>query len=229
MNANNDKHKNQLDDIDLENVDFELVEQPTPATKSPHLPPLQTQPPTTSFLPRYDLREPAFRRYERYIQRATERSYIINPREELNLSPNTFILRFRDAITGFKRYHYSSTIPKDFEFKRIRLRETDNGEVLVENILAPLPSAGVIPIGCRSDKPFDVFIDLQQIALAAEQVHLRHTTGPFYIRYKTQDEKQSVFNLSSNNETTTIPEAKGLGQYDIILDLLGDDMIVMRA
>lgn len=85
-------------------------------------------------LPRRDLREPAFRKYELYIARACSQSIIIDPQAELTFTPSTFIARFRDAILAKKRYNYpSSLIPPSFDISKLEAAEIPNGRVLIKN------------------------------------------------------------------------------------------------
>lgn len=84
-------------------------------------------------LPRRDLREPAFRRYELYISRACEHSISIDPRE-LKLSQATFAARTRDAILSKIRYNYpSDLIPPTFNLANLEVLELSDGRVLIQN------------------------------------------------------------------------------------------------
>lgn len=89
-------------------------------------------------MPRYDLREPAFRRYEPYIAKALQGSYLLNPMAELGVSPATFIARFRDAILAKQRFGYKSiSVSCDaLELNVIRAYQTPDGNVTVENVAA---------------------------------------------------------------------------------------------
>jgi hypothetical protein len=84
-------------------------------------------------LPRPDLREPAFRRYEIYISKiVNEGSFICFPQYDMHIKPRTFIARFRDAILGFQRYHYDSfVIPKDANLNDLICVERSDGSVSV--------------------------------------------------------------------------------------------------
>lgn len=89
-------------------------------------------------LPRLDLREPAFRRMERLIAKACVETFSLNPKtdvEGISMNPHTFCLRFRDAIIGFKRFKYrSSMIPKGVDLDTIKCTEdTDGLRVHVSN------------------------------------------------------------------------------------------------
>lgn len=60
-------------------------------------------------IPRKDITEPAFRRYEELIARALNECFEYHP-SKMNLKPSTFIARFRDALTGVRRFKYSSSL-----------------------------------------------------------------------------------------------------------------------
>src|SRR5260370_30569193 len=85
-------------------------------------------------LPRYDLREKAFKKYERYINQALHEAYTFDPILVMQVRPTTFICRFRDAILGFQRYHYPSILfSQSADFAAIRLYETSDGKVSIVN------------------------------------------------------------------------------------------------
>ena len=86
-------------------------------------------------LPRHDLREVAFRKYEPYIAAACNGSTTFDP-AKLGLKPRTFIARFNDAVLGLTRYHYKSNyVPTSFDFKHLHLHELTDGQVYVKNTL----------------------------------------------------------------------------------------------
>ncbi len=67
---------------------------------------------------------------------------------------NTFICRFYDAKTAYRRYHYvSRTIPKDFDLENLKCTELRDGSVLIENLMftadAPAPILSSDYIGLR--------------------------------------------------------------------------------
>ena len=97
-------------------------------------------------LPRLDLREEAFRKYESYISRAISGSYTLNPQLDLAkpMNPHTFCTRFRDAILGYRRYHYpSEIIPKNYDVNLIKAFELADGNVLIENESADKATANL--------------------------------------------------------------------------------------
>lgn len=92
--------------------------------------------------PRFDLREPAFRKYEPYILRAIEYgTFTIDPANcfidkhgnPKNIKPKTFCVRFTDALLGWRRYKYTSTIPKNYPLNLISALELNNGKVKIIN------------------------------------------------------------------------------------------------
>lgn len=85
-------------------------------------------------LPRIDLREEAFRRFENTIANACKGSFVVKPRVEFGISPRTFLIRFTDAKRGYKLYgYYSDLIPANYELDRIKTVELDNDEVWIMN------------------------------------------------------------------------------------------------
>lgn len=90
-------------------------------------------------LPRRDLREPAFRKYEPYIARGCSQSYELDPQVEMKFTPATFVARFRDAVLAKKRFHYLSTIiPATFDLANLEAAELENGHVLIKNKTEPI-------------------------------------------------------------------------------------------
>lgn len=82
-------------------------------------------------LPRPDLREGPFRKYEPFILAALEGSCKANPFP--TQTATTFACRFKDAILGFKRYKYLSKIPEDADLDCIKVQPLDNGQVWLLN------------------------------------------------------------------------------------------------
>jgi len=83
--------------------------------------------------PRYDLREKAFRRYEGDIGKAclAERT-VVTP--SMRQGPDTYCMRFKDAILGYIRYGYKSdVIPRGINLKEIVALPLQDGNVLLEN------------------------------------------------------------------------------------------------
>lgn len=61
-------------------------------------------------LPRFDLREKAFRRYEKYIAQACQDVVIMHPFLDLGIKQDSFVARFKDAVLGYLRYRYDSKV-----------------------------------------------------------------------------------------------------------------------
>lgn len=87
------------------------------------------------FMPRKDLLEPAFRRYEKLIARAIEQDYVVDPKElGTRMNARTFVARFNDAKRGYTLYGYESQlIPKAFNLMFIKAVVGKNGMVLIYN------------------------------------------------------------------------------------------------
>src|SRR5512146_2172573 len=87
-------------------------------------------------MPRFDLREPAFRKYETFIAQACyQHEFKVNPMMRLRVSPATFVARFRDALLAYKTYGYhSDAIPKGAVLSGIKAFELVGGvDVLIKN------------------------------------------------------------------------------------------------
>lgn len=89
-------------------------------------------------LPRFDLREAAFRRYEKIIAKACKGPMTDVPPFERQ-SAYTFISRFRDAVRGFKKFGYVSTMIPPNHPLEFRLVEMQNGRVSI----LPMSQLGV--------------------------------------------------------------------------------------
>lgn len=82
---------------------------------------------------RDDCSERAFRRYEEFIARACKGSYELNLENDAR-STRTFKIRMQDAIRGYNRYHYKSTmIPPGYDLSRIKIVTTRDGYVCISN------------------------------------------------------------------------------------------------
>lgn len=103
-------------------------------------------------LPRHDLREPAFRRYENCIAKAATQRQLILSFLELPMgltgkraSCKTFVARFADAKLGYKRYGYKSyLIPKNFDVDNLVAYEMTQDSVVIRNYA--LSTAPIVPI-----------------------------------------------------------------------------------
>jgi len=93
-------------------------------------------------LPRRDLRPEAFAKYEPYMAQAIIKGHLVVPPWEFPSSKrkpmksaSTFICRFQDAKTAYRRFGYkSSLIPKDFNMDNLTICELADGGVLIENM-----------------------------------------------------------------------------------------------
>jgi len=142
--------------------------------------------------PRLDLREKAFRKYERYIGRALNESYKVDTRVELGISPQTFILRFKDAICGFKRYRYESILFKqDADFDNIKLYQVSINDVSVVNVKQAY----------KEQNPADLVLsaatDMEKIKSLIEEIFFSRHTDPVYVKYSTEEERTAVEHCSN--------------------------------
>lgn len=87
-----------------------------------------------NILPRKDLREPAFRKYRHHIEMAARcHLHTIPPYELGGRSASTWVQRFTDAKTGYKRYHYQCDLPLNFNIDFLVARECADGSVTIIN------------------------------------------------------------------------------------------------
>lgn len=96
----------------------------------------------SELLPRWELREAQCRRFENLIAQACGGSLVVTPQEWYEtstcrgkgMSARTMVLRFNDAVLGFRRYGYESgVIPQGFNLKNISAKEYSHGKVFIEN------------------------------------------------------------------------------------------------
>jgi len=95
-------------------------------------------------LPRFELREPQCRRFEKLIGHAIKNPSLVLNMENIaeviggsGMNSRTFKLRFEDALLGFRRYKYpSELIPRGYDLKVIKVQELAGGKVLVSNMVA---------------------------------------------------------------------------------------------
>lgn len=89
-------------------------------------------------LPRVDLREGAFRKYEPFIAKASKQRTIFTPSTMTTpMKPQSFIARFRDAVRGYKLFKYHSIHLSDSSCLDFTYEEYSNGSVAV------IPKRGV--------------------------------------------------------------------------------------
>lgn len=115
-------------------------------------------------LPRVDLREEAFRRYEPYMFRSCHAmSITVDPWDfptsltKPMRKASSFICRFNDAKTGYKRYNYKSVLPPLFDVDNLRPVELTNKSVLIKNLMftgkgSPILSADHVGLQLLADK-----------------------------------------------------------------------------
>lgn len=83
---------------------------------------------------RHSLSEKAFRRFEDYIAAATKGSYIIDPLEKENIRASSFLTGIREAVLGWKTYHYpTKKWGIDCDLDRITFRLGEDEKVIAEN------------------------------------------------------------------------------------------------
>jgi hypothetical protein len=167
-------------------------------------------------LPRPDLREKAFRKYERYINRALHETYELDPAIELRMKPHSFIVRFKDAVLGFQRYRYSSIFfSHDTDFKPIKLYELANGYVRIvnESLADSLLSKANV-----NSSLLHVSRDMLRILEIAKQYHLHAREDQTFVQYSTPEERTKMINLQTDHD----------GDYSIDVRDFGPGIVVMR-
>lgn len=151
-------------------------------------------------LPRIDLREPAFRKYEPYIIKACHGELVVDP-IRLNMKASTFMARFRDAVLAYKKYNYhSGQIPRDnpLDFKIVEL---DTGEVKI--------SSRRQIIGGRPAFDRDAVHDL------VKELSARTKTGPY-----------DFFGLS-DDDLAWLQSLQDVHMYDIVVTIKGNHASVL--
>lgn len=161
-------------------------------------------------LPRLTLREKAFRKYERYIARALKESYTLDPFAEMNLRAHSFVLGFKDATLGFKRYGYDSIlIPKGADFRVLRLYELSDDSVSIVNLRAAAVEAR--PSIPSAEKDFAFITEI------ARQYHMHEREDETFVSFSTQEGMQRVLDLK-----------EPVGEYDITCKKHSEGLIVLR-
>ncbi len=89
---------------------------------------------TPPLLPRFDLREPAFRRYEKFLIQAMNKPFVVDPKEcfDKPITPTTFIARCKDALLSLRRYGWKSQVDLA-KLAKLRMTETINEMVWVDS------------------------------------------------------------------------------------------------
>ena len=95
-------------------------------------------------LPRKDLREEAFRKYEQDIALGCKGSYVLDPRKfSRPMKAASYVARFTDAKRGYRVYGYQSElIPKNYDLDRVRAFELSDGTVQISNEIEDAISTG---------------------------------------------------------------------------------------
>jgi len=162
-------------------------------------------------LPRFDLREPAFRKYERVISKALESTEIIvDPRsvaaEGRPMNAYTFCRRFKDACSAFRRFGYASQlISRSQDLGVLRVSETAQGQVRIRNMskfsLAPsaLASGGAqAEVALPRVKDWDKLVELAK-AMDAHAVAVSSGKADGCMEqtfsYDTDEERDRVLKL----------------------------------
>ena len=162
-------------------------------------------------LPRFDLREKPFRKFERYINRALHETYELDPYVELHLKPHSFVIRFKDAILGFQRYKYTSRLfDQEANFKAIRLYELPNGWVRVVNENNNLTASDPTKLlHCERDH--------DKLLALVKSYHLRELDGQVFFQYSTDQQRQQWLAMQ-----------QPAGDYDITIRDFGPGTLVLR-
>lgn len=172
-------------------------------------------------LPRFELREPAFRRLEPIIARAAMKSgtLTLNPKTDLleygvSMNPHSFALRFRDAILGMKRYGYKSTlIPSNFDLSKLKVKEDVNGlRVHIENTN---PKSIALTGGTKI--PFDDTEALNNVIKMKRQEppNPEYYGVEFLIEYNTTKQRDKILELAGALAEDR-PGEKGGGVVSIV-------------
>lgn len=137
-------------------------------------------------LPRFDLREKPFRKFERYIARAMNETYEIDPFMELKLKAHSFVVRFKDAILGFKRYKYDSMLlNQSMDFDCIKLYELPTGWVRVINTNLAVPLGG-----SSSSELLHCVRDRDKLLAIAKEYHYHRLEGQTFFHYDNEAQRQ---------------------------------------
>lgn len=171
------------------------------------------------FAPRFDLREKAFRNYEKYIVRAYEEgSYTIDPKRERlmadrrSITARSFCIRFRDAILGFSRYGYScSAIPKGTALTHIKAKELLNGMVRIINT----QKDNTLRAGACLASDWD------RVMAGVEAMCKIHREDPYaptediFVYFNTEAERQKIMALDESHSVSPKLIEPGLFQIRI--------------
>lgn len=153
-----------------------------------------------TLLPRFELREDQFRRYEQDLADACYASKVVDParyagKKKRTPSAHTLAVRLRDAKLAYRVYGYKSTlIPTGYDLENITVRETADGRVLLSNKKADIqravhassnPSPSVVSnTNLTNIIPFNE----ANVLTLAKGLSARKIDGVHYIAYETPEQ-----------------------------------------
>ena len=123
----------------------------------------------------------AFRRYEKWIARATKGSYVMSVEELDGTKGSSWAVGFNEARRGFLKFHYKSfEVPVGYDLSKIKVKVGVDGRVLVENrwederekaavaeksnsMSVVVDSNGVVVHWNSKDKPEVVYVPEEQV------------------------------------------------------------------
>lgn len=145
---------------------------------------------STKPLPRRDLREEAFRKYESFIARACYKPIFVDPKVEMDppLAATTFAARIRDAILAKRRYGYSSTIIPEIDLSQLEVLEYSDGRVLIQNKTPIIPEKPV-------EKP-----NLEPLVLAAMHKVARKEAKDFTLTADSKAELAEILAIAAKHD-----------------------------
>lgn len=135
-------------------------------------------------LPRIDLRESAFRKYEHTIAKASYGKVVVVPEGK---KAQSYIARFRDAVRGYRLYSYSSTLIPPGCPLEFRLAELEDGSVEITprwDVTAKrsgTPAAG----------------DVEGVKELCRKLVVGEVTGPVAVTFLAPEEKAFLLSLPS--------------------------------
>ncbi len=137
---------------------------------------------TPPLLPRFDLREPAFRRYEKFLIQAMNKPFVVDPKEcfDKPITPTTFIARCKDAVLSLRRYRWKSQVDLA-KLAKLRMTETINEMVWID----PNRPAG----GDGGDIAQEVFLLANHSAIESllGRLSSREVSGPVEVSGSPED------------------------------------------
>lgn len=146
-------------------------------------------------LPRADLREPAFRKYEAFIAAACKGSIVLNPLE--GQTSTTFQARIRDAILGYKRYKYvSKLIPINYPLHQLKVIPLNNGQVRINNFMQDQANGAFASAVSSVKQPIIPEVTNREAWLQFVQDKVENGfDAPFIFRYYTDEDRQFIIEV----------------------------------